>query len=204
MEKPARRTHKERTDESDAQMLDAAEKLILEVGAHKTTLKEVGENAGYSRGLAHSRYGSKEVLFMRLAERCVENWLNTLRIEGAGKTGIKALTSRLDSVITYAKKYPEDARVLYVLWFESVGMSGPMREQLGRFHHAARKDIEDIVTQAQDLGEIDKGIDKGGFALHLTSSFFGLSYQWLVSPDSVSVEKSVRLFRDYAVTLLQK
>ena len=39
-------------------MLDAAEALILELGTQATTLKGVGERAGYSRGLAQARFGS--------------------------------------------------------------------------------------------------------------------------------------------------
>ena len=54
-----RRTQAERTALSDARMFDAAMQLIVEQGTHATTLKEVGERAGYSRGLASSRFGSK-------------------------------------------------------------------------------------------------------------------------------------------------
>ena len=65
-EKPARRSHLERTELSDRLMLDATEALILELGTQKTTLKEVGERAGYSRGLAHARFGNKETLLPEL------------------------------------------------------------------------------------------------------------------------------------------
>ena len=59
-----RRTQAERTARSDAQMLDTAIKLICEYGTERTTLKAVGETAGYSRGLAGSRFGSKEGLMI--------------------------------------------------------------------------------------------------------------------------------------------
>ena len=48
----SRRTQAERTALSDARMFDAAMQLIVEQGTHATTLKAVGERAGYSRGLA--------------------------------------------------------------------------------------------------------------------------------------------------------
>lgn len=184
-------------------MLDAAEKLVIEVGTHRTTLKEVGENAGYSRGLAHARFGNKETLFIRLAQRCFENWLATLQAAGAGKQGLSALLSRLDAVLSYATQHPDDARVLYILWFESVGLSSPMQEQLDRFHKAARQDIVGLLGEAQELGEVSRDVDAQGFALHLTSTFFGLSYQWIVSPEAVDVEAAVTLFKDFALKILE-
>ena len=62
--KEARRlTQAERTEISDSRMLDAAVSLIVEQGPAGTSLKEVGMLAGYSRGLAGQRFGSKDALF---------------------------------------------------------------------------------------------------------------------------------------------
>ena len=44
-------------------MIDAAIELILEFGPEKTTLAAIGERAGYSRGLATYRFGSKAGLY---------------------------------------------------------------------------------------------------------------------------------------------
>ena len=55
----AGRTNKqaERSALSDKLMFDAAVQLINERGTAKTTLKDIGEVAGYSRGLASYRFG---------------------------------------------------------------------------------------------------------------------------------------------------
>ena len=52
-------TQDERAARSDARMGDAAVSLICERGAAGTTLTDVGMRAGYSRGLASARFGSK-------------------------------------------------------------------------------------------------------------------------------------------------
>ena len=69
------RTQAERTAESDARMLAAAVQLIVERGADGMTLKDVGEFAGYSRGLAGHRFGSKAGLFSALVRSVGEDWL---------------------------------------------------------------------------------------------------------------------------------
>ena len=61
-----RMTQAERTALSDQRMFDAAITLISEHGTQKTTLKEIGELAGYSRGLANYRFGSKEAFLDEL------------------------------------------------------------------------------------------------------------------------------------------
>ena len=48
--------------------------LVNERGTAKTTLKDIGEGAGYSRGLASYRFGSKDGLWMELFARFDEIW----------------------------------------------------------------------------------------------------------------------------------
>ncbi|MEO1081195.1 MAG: TetR/AcrR family transcriptional regulator [Pseudomonadota bacterium] len=201
--KPVRRSQKERIEQSDKLMLDAAETLVLELGTHATTLREVGERAGYSRGLAHARFGSKEQLFMRLVERCLDNWFTELRRASKGKRGLAALMSRLDAVIEYAVSYPDDARVLYILWFESVGVSSPMKQRLGSFHRAARSDISELLQEAVQLGELPPGTDLAAITLLITSTAFGVAYQWLVDPDFVDVASAVGSVQAQILALLK-
>jgi len=192
---PIRRSQKERIELSDKLMLDAAEHLVIELGTHATTLKEVGERAGYSRGLAHARFGSKEQLFMRLTERCLAHWYEEVRNQSRGRRGSAALMSRLDAIIAYAANHPADAQVLYILWFESVGVSSPMKERLSEFHQAARKDISSLLEEGVKQGELSKKTDVEALTLLITSTSFGLAYQWLVDQDSVDVVSAVKKVR---------
>jgi AcrR family transcriptional regulator len=68
-------------------MLDAAVQLIVERGAEGTTLKEVGELAGYSRGLAGYRFGSKAQLFSFIVRSVGEEWLRELGQAVENKVG---------------------------------------------------------------------------------------------------------------------
>ncbi len=183
-------------------MLDAARTMILEMGTAKTTLKAVGERAGYSRGLANARFGNKNVLFRHLARRCFSHWIEALQSAAGEKTGLAALLSRIDAINAYVEHYPDDARVLYVLWFESVGTQSEMREELSRFHDQARADIEALVRAGQASGEINSEVDATAFSMHFTSALFGVSYQWVVNPVAVSIDGFTRFFRENTVRTL--
>ena len=65
----AKNKQAERSAQSDKKMFEAAIELINERGTAKTTLKDIGEHAGYSRGLASYRFGSKDGLWMELFDK---------------------------------------------------------------------------------------------------------------------------------------
>ena len=79
------RTQLERTALSDARMADAAVKLICERGAAETTLKDVGLLAGYSRGLASYRFGTKAGLWSFLVRTIGEELLAELERARTGE-----------------------------------------------------------------------------------------------------------------------
>ena len=80
-------TQAERTALSDQKMFEMAIELVNERGTAKTTLKDIGEGAGYSRGLASYRFGSKDGLWMELFARFDEIWKAHLSTYLAGKSG---------------------------------------------------------------------------------------------------------------------
>ena len=201
--KVGRMSHAERVELSEGRMLDATAALILTLGTQKTTLKEVGEKAGYSRGLAHARFGSKENLFSQLSDRCRRNWLRELQIAEADKQGLAALLSRIDAAVSYGLRHPNDARVMYILWFESVGLDSNIKANLARFHQQAREDAQNLVTQALDAGEIAKEINTEVFAMHFTSTMFGVSYQWVVGADTVDIEAALKGIKEQMLLILR-
>ena len=56
---PRRRTQEERKAESERQIIRAAIRIFARQGYLRTTLNQVGEEAGYTGGLVSHRFGSK-------------------------------------------------------------------------------------------------------------------------------------------------
>ena len=61
------RTQAVRRAEAEQRLVAAAADMVGEVGPSRVTLASVGERAGYSRGLATHRFGSKGALMQRLS-----------------------------------------------------------------------------------------------------------------------------------------
>lgn len=197
-----RMTQAERTALSDARMLEAAAELILEHGTHNTTLREVGERAGYSRGLASNRFGSKEGLFGQLVQDFNRRWALELRNKVGGSSGLPAFAAALDAVEYFLLNRSDELKALYILWFESISSHDEVRQRLARNHMAYRRDAERWVREGIREGTIRDTIDPHCFAVEFASMIFGLIYQWLVDPDKIDVHAVFQHYRRNAIETL--
>lgn len=177
-----RKTHAERTELSDSRMFEACIKLIVEQGTEKTTLKAVGEKAGYSRGLAGVRFKSKAGLFCFVIKRVAEYWRDAMEKLTRGKIGYKAISAAVDAHYHFCKKTPEPVRALYILWFESVGLDSEMRDVVQTIHRRRLDDVISWIEQGIEAGELTSDIDTRAVASHFLISMFGIIYQWLTDP----------------------
>jgi AcrR family transcriptional regulator len=65
--------------ETEQSLLDAAERLLVEVGAAGITTRKVAEEAGVNHGLVHYYFGSVEHLLVRVLERFTEGLIERQR-----------------------------------------------------------------------------------------------------------------------------
>ena len=157
--KSTRRTQAERTALSDQLMLEAAIKLINERGTQKTTLKEIGELAGYSRGLANYRFGSKDGLLQELFSRFDDRWKNHLETYVDGKSGAEAVLAAANALRDFLKLESEYMRAMYTLWYESLGHESEIRSNLAAHHDVYRKDATRWIEQGIREGHVDPTIN---------------------------------------------
>jgi AcrR family transcriptional regulator len=65
--------------ETEQALLDAAERLLVDVGAAGITTRRVAEEAGVNHGLVHYYFGSIEQLLVRVLERFTERLIERQR-----------------------------------------------------------------------------------------------------------------------------
>ncbi|MEY2513766.1 MAG: hypothetical protein QOJ89_1124 [bacterium] len=73
----ARLTRSERTAQTRRELLDAAQRLFFRDGYHGTTLDDIADEAGYTKGAVYSTFKSKGGLFLALFDEVVD-----ARVEG--------------------------------------------------------------------------------------------------------------------------
>jgi AcrR family transcriptional regulator len=196
--KSGRRTQAERTALSDQRMFEAAISLIIEKGTQKTTLKEIGERAGYSRGLANYRFGSKDGLMTELFARFDGRWKKHLNRYIENKEGIAAIRAAADALRDFLKLESDYMRAMYILWYECLGHESEIRARLADHHRIYREDATQWVLRGQEIGEIDSEVDPEQFAAQYCAFIFGTVYQWLVDADALDLDA---LFDNYEANI---
>jgi AcrR family transcriptional regulator len=197
-----RMTQAERTALSDQRMFEAAIELINERGTQKTTLKEIGERAGYSRGLASYRFGSKDGLMLELFERFDELWKQHLQNYITNAGGLKAVQQASNALRDFLKKQSRYLRAMYLLWYESLGYESDMRRMLAEHHDVYRNDAKVWIEQGIATGEIKSTVDATQFAAQYCAFIFGIVYQWVVSSEALDIDAVFDSYIENAFTVL--
>ena len=183
-------TQAERTAISDRAMLDAAIELILEHGTDKTTLAAIGEKAGYSRGLATYRFGSKAGLFDEVCKSISRRWLDYLN-EGVGdEFGVDAMCAALDAYIRFVSEMPREARVLHILYCAAASPGSEYQETSVNLHQHQRDDVAAWVQRGIDDGSLRQDVDPESVAAQYIAYISGMTYLWLIHPTSVDFYKA--------------
>ena len=184
----AKLTQAERTEISDGRMFAAAIKLINQHGPAQTNLKDVGIEAGYSRGLASHRFGNKDSLFAFVMRRLSTLWLEQLQAVTAGKQGLDAIESALAQHYTFCVESPDFVRAFYKLWFESVNAGEELSEIIKTIHQRRHDDVCQWVNSDQRIDQAAKG-RASDIAGQFSATIIGIIYFWLANPDQLSETK---------------
>jgi AcrR family transcriptional regulator len=148
-----------RADTEDA-FLDAAERLLIEVGYSGISTRRLAEEAGANHGLVHYYFGSMENLFVRVLERFTERLIARQR-EMYARPDISPL-EKWRTAIGYlesdlAAGYPK-------IWLElqALGWNQPdIAERVGRVNAQWRA----VLTEAFDEMMDEYGLDRERFPL---------------------------------------
>jgi AcrR family transcriptional regulator len=179
-------------------MFSAAMTLISEQGVNRTTLREICESAGYSRGLANYRFGSKEKFLQELLRHFNHAWSDQLNSHIEGKTGLGTFMSAIDALEEFLVERAPYMRGGYLIWYESIGGNSAMRAQLAQNHRQYRGDVERWLRDGIRNGSIRADIDVKHFAAFYISFVSGTIYQWLVSPRAIDLGRFLKHFRTLA------
>lgn len=177
-----RLTQAERSALSDSRMTDAAITLIAERGVAGTTLAAIGEAAGYSRGLATQRFGSKAGLLRHVLKRVSVEWLRRLDLAVGDKVGLPALQAVLETQLEMIREAPNDVRAMYLLWFQGIDPAAEFRPNVAEVHRQQRETVCGWLCEGQARGAVGRDADAREVAEYFCAAVAGLVFHWLVNP----------------------
>ncbi len=194
-------TQAERKALSDQCMLDAAVRLIVERGPEKTTLKALGEAAGYSRGLVTYRFGSKAGLFKAVIKRVSERFGQEVDAAVAGSTGIDAVLAAAETYYRFVLRSPKDIRAMQILFHSAAEPGSSLTEVVNRVHARQRAQVAEWVAAGQRSGAINPKLCAATFAARFCAYTLGMTFYWMLDSRSIQWEQA---HQDFKVSIQQQ
>jgi AcrR family transcriptional regulator len=181
-----RRKQHERREEAERRILDSAIALISEKGIAGMTLGEVGERAGYSRGLPAHHYGNKEGLLIAVVESIGASFRDARRSGGRKSPGMQSIVDIVRVYLDRSAGHDLTTRALHVMFSEGFVSGGPLAAALDRFNRLSLAHIEAHIRIGIRRGEIRSEADPAAESVVILGALRGISAQFLVGLSNLS------------------
>ena len=140
-------------EETENRFLDAAERLLIEVGYSGITTRRLAEEAGANHGLVHYYFGSMEELFVRVLERFTSRLV-------ARQRAMYATPAPYLEKWREAMGYLDEDRPYQKIWYELQAMAWnrpEYRDRVARVVEAWSDAMRDAVADALLAYQLDDG-----------------------------------------------
>ncbi|MFD5922629.1 TetR/AcrR family transcriptional regulator [Kitasatospora sp. NPDC058201] len=185
---PPRRTQAERRARAEAALLAAAARLVAEHGSAGVTLARVGEEAGFSRGLATHYFGSRAALLTRLQEEALSEAMAAAAPERSGSDPVEELCRFARACLDGVRRPTDLGRAFVVLGAEALAGSSELTDAVARLDARMRGWVAGVVRQGAADGQVRAGVDPDAYAVALVGLLKGLIVQAAAAPESFAVD----------------
>lgn len=175
-----RRTQAERREEAEKRLLEAALAIVARRGTVRVTLAEVGTAAGYSRGLAAHRFGSKAGLLRAVAGLIHTRFQAELEAAPPREAGLDAIRGHVSVYFDRTDRAWTTTRALLVMMTEGFMEGTGLKQDMAAYNGAALRFFETHIRAGMRSGEIRAGADPEADAVLILGALRGVMMQWLL------------------------
>jgi AcrR family transcriptional regulator len=186
-DRPARRTQEQRRAETERRVLDAAMALIARSGSRAVTLAEVGEAAGYSRGIVYHHFGSRE----RLLEAVVDE-AQRFDVPAYQGDGLDYLARIIEAYLRNVVRRTPSARAFLQLWGEAIAADPVLAPLFAHRDADFRQLLANVVRQGIADGSIRPDANPAAAAVLIVALVRGTGLQLIAQPPVRNVPALIR------------
>lgn len=195
----ARRT-KEEAQETRAQLLDAAEKVFSTKGVTNTSLNEIAEAAGMTRGAIYWHFRNKMDLIDALMER-VRLPLEEMREQAMAEAPndlVGQIRLNAIQVLRQTVRDPHHRAIATILLqkCEYVDDVLPLKQRHLESRNECADEVEQRFIEAVAAGQLPTCTKPRLATMALFSYVDGLVYNWLLDPDYFDLDASAECLID--------
>jgi AcrR family transcriptional regulator len=184
----------ERREQTRQELISAAEACFVSQGFHASSVDEVAERAGYTKGAVYSNFASKEDLFFAVYERRIERM--QIEVEpGLRQAGAQQTFDWL-ATATIERRDRDDGWLAVFFEFWAHALRHPeLRDRFAAIHARALEPLADAVRAlAEDRGlALPADVTASQVVLAWNAMEVGLGLERLTQPQLVDVAVARRM-----------
>jgi AcrR family transcriptional regulator len=183
-------------------LLDAARKLIARRGLSDTTLEDIAEEAGYTRGAFYSNFSSKGDLFIELLRRDHEATNAQLRALRDDSLPLEHIHQRIREM--YGQMYRTNES--FMNWTEArmlAARDAKLRAQLDALFIERRAEVAQLIEYVYGRIGIAPPLAATAVAMGFNSLFEGVKLNMLASPGGMTSEDAESVLTLFVDSLMQ-
>lgn len=162
-------------------LLASAARLFAQHGVDHTSLADIGENAGYSRGLVNFHFGSRAVLLERLAQRVQNNFLDRLTVSDGDE--LAALSVVAGNYLAMLQESEESTRAYFIMGGAALPADSALRSVFVTGDRLFCERVQHLLMDGQHHKTINTDIDPAGMATAIIGMLRGIAMQYLLQLD---------------------
>jgi AcrR family transcriptional regulator len=186
----------ERREQTRQELVVAAEACFVTRGFHATSVDEVAERAGYTKGAVYSNFAAKEDLFFAVYERRVERVVTEVA-PGLRQAGAQQALDWLATTTIERREHDDGWLAVFSEFRGHVVRHPELRERFAAIHARFLELLAEAVRQvAEDRGlTLPSDVTASQVALAWNAMEVGLGLERLTQPQTVDVALARRMGR---------
>ena len=189
-------------DRTTQRLLAAAGKLIAKRGLSDTSLEDISEEAGYTRGAFYSNFSSKGDLFIELLRRDHEATNAQLRALRDDSLPLDPIQQRIQEIYTQMYSTNES----FMIWTEArmlAARDAKFRVKLDVLLVEKRAEVAELIEYFYRRAGIASPLAPPTLAMGFNSLFEGVKLTMLSSPGELTSEDAESVLRLFVESLMQ-
>jgi len=186
----------ERREQTRQELVSAAEACFVSQGFHASSVDQVAERAGYTKGAVYSNFAAKEDLFFAVYERRVEQVLTEV-VPDLRQLGAERAFDQLAGGALHRRDPDDGWRAVFFEFWGHVVRHPELRERFAAIHARFLEPLADAVRQlAEDRGlALPSDVTASQVAVAWNAMEVGLALERLTQPQTVDVALARRMGR---------
>lgn len=183
-------------------ILDVAEQVFSERGVTRTSLADVAEAAGVTRGAIYWHFADKADLFCSMVARATMPMETPLcQTDHRGQADpLGSIRDMMVGILRHTSEDPQARRVFHIVYHkcEHVDEMQPVWQRFNEMRASCLARIEEGLRAAMNKGQLPRTLNARRAATGLRALLDGLVSNWVMHPDyhprETEVEAMVDLF----------